>query len=120
MVFFLIYLFCYSGILVVTGRIYFPDQGLNPGSLHWELRVLASGPPGKFLIKLILWLKLFHRQKATEDMLGKDHRILLHFTRTLHLSFLPTSLLASMYLQPVYRGEPQSTILRPFCFVYTH
>ena len=25
-----------------------------------------------------------------------------------------------MYLQPVYGEEPQSTILRPFCFVYTH
>ena len=25
----------------------FPDQGLNPGSHHWEYRVLATGPPGK-------------------------------------------------------------------------
>ena len=31
-----------------------PDQGSNLGPLHWELRVLATGPPGKsqqFLIK---------------------------------------------------------------------
>ena len=23
-----------------------PDQGSNPGSLHWEYGVLANGPPG--------------------------------------------------------------------------
>ena len=31
-----------------------PDQGSNLGCLHWELGVLATGPPGKsqeFLIK---------------------------------------------------------------------
>ena len=27
--------------------IQFPDQGLNPGPLCWEYRVLVSGPPGK-------------------------------------------------------------------------
>ena len=26
-----------------------PDQGSNLGPLHWELRVLATGPPGKSL-----------------------------------------------------------------------
>ena len=25
----------------------FPDQGSNPGALHWEHRVLATGPSGK-------------------------------------------------------------------------
>ena len=25
----------------------FPDQGSNPGSLHWECEVIATGPPGK-------------------------------------------------------------------------
>ena len=25
----------------------FPDQGLNPGPLHWEHGVLDTGPPGK-------------------------------------------------------------------------
>ena len=33
--------------LVVACRISFPDQGLNSGTLHWELRVLVTGPPGK-------------------------------------------------------------------------
>ena len=32
---------------VVTFRLYFPAQRLNPGSLHWEHGVLATGPLGK-------------------------------------------------------------------------
>ena len=24
------------------------DQGLNPDALHWEPRVFATGPPGKY------------------------------------------------------------------------
>ena len=35
-------------LLVVAGGIWFPDQGLNLGPLHWELGVLATGPAGKF------------------------------------------------------------------------
>ena len=34
-------------LLVVACGIWFPDQGWNPGSLCWEYRVLATGPPGK-------------------------------------------------------------------------
>ena len=44
------------GSLVASGKllvkaygIKFTDQGLNPCALHWELSVLATGPPGKFL-----------------------------------------------------------------------
>ena len=33
--------------LVVACGIQFPDQGLNPWSLHWEHRVLVTKPPGK-------------------------------------------------------------------------
>ena len=29
--------------------IQFPDQGWKPGSLHWELGILATGPPGRCL-----------------------------------------------------------------------
>ena len=29
--------------------IQFPDQGLNPGALHWEQRVPTTGPQGKSL-----------------------------------------------------------------------
>ena len=36
-------------VLVAAYGISFPDQGLNPAPLHWELRVLATGLPGKSL-----------------------------------------------------------------------
>ena len=36
-------------LLVVVCGIYLPDQGSNPGPLHWEHEVLATGPPGKSL-----------------------------------------------------------------------
>ena len=34
-------------VVAVACRIQFPDQGMNPGSLRLERRVLAPGPPGK-------------------------------------------------------------------------
>ena len=33
----------------------FPEQGSNPGPLHWELGVLAAGPPRKSLIIFFLF-----------------------------------------------------------------
>ena len=36
-------------LLVAACRIYFPDQGSNPGRVHWEHGVLATGPQGKSL-----------------------------------------------------------------------
>ena len=33
--------------LVVACGIKFPNQGLNSGPLHWEHRILGTGPPGK-------------------------------------------------------------------------
>ena len=42
---------------------YFLDQGLNPGPLHWEHGILATGPPGKSpLLKLKTEFKAFHRE----------------------------------------------------------
>ena len=41
----LFYLF--FGHAVQHGGTDFPDWGLNLGSLHWKLRVLTTGPPGK-------------------------------------------------------------------------
>ena len=32
----------------------FPNQGLNPGPLHWQHEVLTTRPPGKSLHYLIL------------------------------------------------------------------
>lgn len=37
---------CLCQVWYVCG-IWFHDQGWNPGLLYWELRVLASQPPGK-------------------------------------------------------------------------
>ena len=36
-------------LIVVTCGISFPDQGLNPGPLHWEHEIFTTGPPGKSL-----------------------------------------------------------------------
>ena len=36
-------------VLVAACRIWFSDQRANPSPLHWEPRVLAAEPPGKFL-----------------------------------------------------------------------
>ena len=34
-------------LLAVVHGISFPDQGWDPGPLHWECGILATGPPGK-------------------------------------------------------------------------
>lgn len=40
-------------LLVVPCASWFPDQGLNVGRLHWELRVIATGPLGKSLSQVL-------------------------------------------------------------------
>ena len=55
-IYFFIWLF---QALVAAGGILFPEQQLNPGPLHWELRVLAMGPPGKSLFLYFLSQELF-------------------------------------------------------------
>ena len=47
----------HTGSLIVACGIWFPDQGLNLGPLHWECRVLATGSPGMSLL-LLLFNKL--------------------------------------------------------------
>ena len=44
------------GLLVVTGGIQFPDQGSNPGPLHWECGILTTGPTGRYQFTEILFL----------------------------------------------------------------
>lgn len=62
-----------ASFLVVACRVYCPDQGLIPGPLHWEYRVLATGLPGKpqrfvFLpVNRLFWI--------TDLILEKDLRI---------------------------------------------
>ena len=36
-------------LLVAACGTWFPDQGSNPGPLHWECGVLTTGPSGKSL-----------------------------------------------------------------------
>ena len=43
---------------VAAYGIQFPNQGSNPGSLHWEHGVLATGPPGKSLLFLFVCLSI--------------------------------------------------------------
>ena len=46
-------------LLVAACGTWFPDQGSNPGPLHWECGVLATGPPRKALqqqFHFIYWL----------------------------------------------------------------
>ena len=58
-----IYLICLlvwlCQVLVAARGIQSPDQGSNLGSLHWELRVLATGPPRKSLNSLLSKLCVF-------------------------------------------------------------
>ena len=42
-------------ILVVACGILFPDQGSNPGFLHWELRVFALDHQGSPVTLILLW-----------------------------------------------------------------
>ena len=51
-------------LLIVTCGIQFPDQASNPGPLHWECRVLTTGPPGKFLEHI--YTKTFFFNHLTE------------------------------------------------------
>ena len=41
----------------------YPDQGLNPGPLHWECRVLAPGLPGRSLSVLLIEIIAFPASK---------------------------------------------------------
>ena len=66
--------------LVAACGIQFPDEGSNPGPLHWKGRVSATGPPGKcpysvfektrkkqisFGVDVSLWQKMFYSRKTS-------------------------------------------------------
>ena len=50
-------------LLTVVRGIQFPDQGLNPGPVHWENRFLATGPPRMFHNCLHWRLNVSHQFK---------------------------------------------------------
>ena len=59
-------------LLVSASGIEFPDQGSNPGPLHWEQGVLATGPPALGARSLSHWttrdvLLLHFRVNLVED-----------------------------------------------------
>ena len=48
-------------VLVAACGIYFPGQGSNRGLLHYECRVLATGPPGKSQAwHFLMWVPSAH------------------------------------------------------------
>ena len=63
-------------LLVGACGICFPDQGLNPGPWHWEIRVLVTGPSGKSQIWLI---------SRTIDLILLAHLNLWTESHTCHL-----------------------------------
>ena len=40
---------------IIACGIHIPDQGSNPGPLHWEHGVLATGPLGQSLTRIFDW-----------------------------------------------------------------
>ena len=73
----------HAGSLIVVCRclvgacgIYFPDQGLNLGPLHWECRVLATGSRGKFPFGVF---KALSSQSASNLLWNSNDCLLVHF-----------------------------------------
>ena len=61
-----------SDHLVLACGIQFPDQGLNPGPLHCECRVLATGPPEKSHFAIHLYIQ-WQWQPTPVLLPGKPH-----------------------------------------------
>ena len=57
--------------LVAACGIQFPAQGSNTGPLHWECRVLATGPPGKSLVCVCVFV--FNITKPRREELFLSH-----------------------------------------------
>ena len=60
-----------SLIFLAACGIQFPDQGLNPGPLHWECRVLVTEPAGKSLKHLKARLRKFRPQSKVKIQISK-------------------------------------------------
>ena len=78
------YLVVACKLLAVACGIYFSDQGSNSGPLHWECRVLATGPPGKsHLVDLCEvwvtgWMSILQR-KAIHHLWSNSEQLCLPF-----------------------------------------
>ena len=67
-------------LLVVACGSLLPDHGSNPGPLHWEHRVLATGPPGRSPIIGLLKLFLMYPRICNMHL----QLIQVHFQITLY------------------------------------
>ena len=62
----LTFFFFFFGVAVC--RILVPNQGLNPGPLHWKCRILTTGVPGKSLY----FLNKSQSFRTTTNPMAKD------------------------------------------------
>ena len=93
--------FCYRvvlqcavcGLLVVACGIQFPDQGSNLGPLHWEHRVLTTGPPRKSLIVVLICISLM-----TLNISLRAYRSSVYFWKNVCSSLLPVFQLGCLLL----------------------
>ena len=70
---FLKYLFIYLAATSLSCSVWVPDQVLNPGSLYWECRVLATGPPERSLFFNSLLLVYMYFFNLTYTVLTIAH-----------------------------------------------
>ena len=78
----------------------FPEQGLNPCSLHWQADTLTAGPPGKSSIPIFQQLLLFSRLVVSHSLPPQAHKASLPFTISQNLPKLMCIelVMASKYL----------------------
>ena len=60
----------------------FPGQGSNLGSLHWEPRVLATGPPVKSQHTFTLILEILPEQIGEREVILNEVDFMIPFTLT--------------------------------------
>ena len=60
-------------LLAVACGIYFPNQGLNLGPIHWELKVLSTGLPE--VLQHLFFMKIFKQTRNRRKCLqfNKEH-----------------------------------------------
>lgn len=56
----------------MTCGFWFLDQALNSGSLHWERRLLATGPPGKSFNKDLIAGDKDKKTEETSELPGGE------------------------------------------------
>ena len=79
------FLFFFFGHIATHAGSYFPNQVSIPCSLHWDHRVLATGPPGKSLNTASWWSPGKISRRTTQP----SHKIMRSYKR---FCFQPLSL----------------------------